>query len=278
MDRSIEWHPAVRGYIDAVLGMAEQGADGIVSIALFGSVAKGGFSEPASDVDLMVALADDAPKTAKKRVRRQLRELELKHGFGEPPRTFAAWALSPLDRLVGQRKSFFVCRESDLLAGKGAVVLGWRPLVECLFSTRIIFANIAVSAKTAWGKPLFEQATLKPIGRRHLTTNLAAFVLVDLIALASFAFNPKATKYAMSATKWMLHNCHFCHSRKPATLAQEIAFFEVKLGPRPVFSELVSLRRDYRHSLGFVFRSVGVLFRLYWTTLRDLDYPIRVVR
>ncbi|HZI12987.1 MAG TPA: nucleotidyltransferase domain-containing protein, partial [Myxococcus sp.] len=117
--------PRITGYIDAIAQACTQEGRGLVSIILFGSAAKGGFSQKVSDVDLIVVLPDGASGQERARVRGEVSRLEVAHGFKEP-----AGPRNPLqafaERAGGNDLSCFVCTRSDLLSGEVARVFGLR--------------------------------------------------------------------------------------------------------------------------------------------------------
>jgi predicted nucleotidyltransferase len=266
----------VRDYVDEVLKIAKERSLEIVSIAVFGSVAKGGFSQSVSDVDLIVALADKVPQKAKGLITSDLADLELKHGLREHPKSKTEFVYSQIDRMAGQFKSHFVCYACDLLAGNSSAVFGWHPLAEPFFSTRIGFANIVTSAKTIWGADLLKQAHVPPVRKWHLTNNCLSFLSLNGIAFLTFPILPNATKYSMSVMKWMIHNCHFCYTLKAATLEEGVEFFRAKLEHNKALLELLSLRREYRPSLKFVMECFHAIVHLYVMTVRENRFPIKI--
>jgi len=276
MKTPVDFPNKVRDYIDEVLKIANERSPDIVSISVFGSAAKGGFSPSVSDVDLIVALADEVPQKAKGLISRDLADLELKHRLREYPKSKTESVYSYIDRMAGQFKSHFVCYERDLLSGNSAAVFGWHPLAEAFFSTRIGFANIVTSAKTIWGEDLLKQARVAPIRKWHLTNNCLSFLSLNAIAFLMFSVLPNATKYSMSVLKWMVHNCHFCYTLKAATIEEGVKFFHTKLENNEALAELLSLRREYRPSLNFVKECFGVLVDLFVVTARECKFPIKI--
>jgi predicted nucleotidyltransferase len=268
----------VRDYIDELLKIANERSPDIVSISVFGSVAKGGFSPSVSDVDLIVALADEVPQKTKGLISSNLAALELKHRLREYPKSKTEIVYSQIDRMAGQFKSHFVCYERELLSGNSAAVFGWHPLAESFFSTRIGFANIITSAKTIWGKDLLNQVHIPPIRKWHLTNNCLSFLTLNAIAFLTFPILPNATKYSMSVLKWMLHNCHFCYTLKAATIEEGVEFFRTKLENNRALVELLSLRREYQPSLKFVKECFRMLVHLYVVTVRENKFPIKIER
>src|SRR5579875_48258 len=109
-----ELAPRVRGYLDAVAEACNRDGGGLVSLIVFGSAAKGGFSRQVSDVDLIVVLPDDASRERRARVRGEVSRLEIEHGFKKrsgPSNFLQGFA----QRVCGTDLSCFVCTRSDLL-------------------------------------------------------------------------------------------------------------------------------------------------------------------
>ena len=150
----------VRDYLDAVLEFADQRSSEIVSIMVFGSAAKGGFS-PVSDVDLFVVLADEVRWNRRKKLERGLAVLELKYKLRKRPKSKKESILTAVDRLAAQFKSQFICYKHDFISGNTAAVAGINPVLESLFlSTRIAFVDDVVSARTLWGEELLSRVSV----------------------------------------------------------------------------------------------------------------------
>ncbi len=141
---------------------------------IFGSVAKGGFS-PVSDVDLLVVLADE-PWKEKKRLEHDLAALELEHKLRERPKSKRELILTVVDRVACQFKSQFVCYKRDFISGNSAAVFGINPVLESLLlTTRIAFANVVMSARTAWGEELLSQVRVPLLRKGHLAKTVSDF-------------------------------------------------------------------------------------------------------
>jgi hypothetical protein len=249
----------------------------LVSVVLFGSAAKGGFSEDISDVDLIIVVPDDASRATRRRLGEDVARLEAFHGF-RPATTHAPGAVrARIERAVGHGFPCGVCTRADLISGDVARVLGLRPL-EALLVDRIVFANIIASAITVWGEDLLPHVPVPSVRRLDVFKALFAFAGVVLLSAVTFPALPDATKYAMGALKRSLHSCHFCYQRRPAALEQEVDFFRRRLGASRTLVELLALRGRYRPSFAFVIGCLPVLVRLHVRTARDNRFPIEVVR
>ena len=266
----------VRDYLDAVFEFADQKSPEIVSIMIFGSAAKGGFS-PVSDVDLFVVLADEIPRKEKKRLEHDLAELELEYKLRTRPKSKTEYILTLVDRLAAQFKSQFICYKRDFISGNSAAVAGINPVLESLFlSTRIAFADDVMSAKTVWGEELLSQVRVPRVTREHLVKNCLGFLAFNSGALAVFPVVPNATKYSMSALKWMLHACHFCVNLKSSTIEEAVELFQAEIDRDAELMELLSLRRQYRPSLRFVKGCFGTILKLYSATVKQAVFPILI--
>ena len=267
----------LRQYLDEVVEVAGKRSPDIVSIIIFGSVAKGGFSPAVSDVDLMVVLADEVSPKTKERLYSDLAGLELKHNLRERPKSGVEIMQKWFDRMAGQFKSQFVCYRRDFLSGNRAKVFGINPYVESLIlTTSVAFASIVTSARTIWGEDLLPDVSLPLLTKGHLAKNCRGFLMLNAGALLAYPVIPNATKYSMSALKWMIHCCYFCSRLRSAALEEEVEFFRDKVAEDTALIELLSLRQEYRPSLRFIWNCFGAIRGLYATTARETKFPISV--
>ena len=268
----------VRTYIDTLVNVSAQAGAPVVSVILFGSAAAGGFSDPVSDVDLIVVLDDDATPAMRRRLSEDIVRLERAHGLR--PASAAAddsGIRRRIERAVGHGFSGFVCTRSDLISGDVARVLSLSPL-EKPFVDRIVFASIIASAATVSGEDLLPNVPVLPV--RRLDVLIALFGLSNQVVLSALVFPVlhDATRYAMGALKHSLHSCYFCYHGRTAALGEEVAFFSRRMRATRTLLDLLALRGEYRHSFGFVMRTLATVVRLHVRTALDNQFPIAVVR
>lgn len=257
----------VRAYLDALVGASAAAGPPLVSVILFGSTVRGGFSD-ISDVDLIIVLPDAATREDKGRIRDEVMHLEAAHGF-RPVATHPVGAFqSRVERAVGHLFACPVCTRSDLLSGDVARIIGLRPL-EALLVDRIVFAGIISSAVTVWGEDLLPQVPVPHIRRLDVFKALFACCGGVLLSVGTFPVLPDATRYAMGALKHSLHSCFFCYHHRTASLEEEVDFFDRRLGRNRTLAELLSLRRHYRRSFTFAARCMPVVVRLHLRTARE---------
>src|SRR5712692_5355511 len=71
----------VQTYIEALVQTCAQDRIPLVSVVLFGSAAKGGFSGDVSDVDLILVVPNDASRANRRRLGEEVARLETLHGL-----------------------------------------------------------------------------------------------------------------------------------------------------------------------------------------------------
>ncbi len=262
----------VQTYIEALVQTCAQDLVPLVSVVLFGSSAKGGFSWGVSDVDVIIVVSDHASRSTRRRLAEEVTRLETLHDL-RPPTIHSPGGLQVrIERAVGHGFSCFVCTRSDLLSGHVARVLDLSDW-EAPFVDRIVFASIVASAMTVWGEDLLPQVSVPSVRRLDVFKALFGFTNQVLLSAVTFPVLPDATKYAMGALKHSLHSCFFCYHQRTTTLDGEVAFFHQRLGVSRTLVELLSLRREYRHSFAFVIRCLPTLARLHLRTARDNRFP-----
>ena len=262
----------VQAYIEALVHTCVQDRAQLVSVVLFGSAAKGGFSKAVSDVDVIVVVSDDASRAKRLRLGEDIARLETLHEL-RPATTHSPGGLQArIERAVGHGFSCFVCTQSDLISGDVARVLDLRAW-EALFVDRIVFASIVASAVTVWGTDLLPRVPVPSVRRLDVFKALFGFASQVLMSAVTFPVLPDATKYAMGALKHSLNSCFFCYHQRTTTVEDEVAFFNRRLGANRTLVELLSLRRQYRRSFAFVIRCLPTLVRLHLRTARDNRFP-----
>jgi predicted nucleotidyltransferase len=264
---SLPLSATVQTYLAAALQLCSESGVAMVSVILFGSAVIGGFQEGVSDVDLILVLADGANADVRRRLCKNVRDLEIKNGF----RHESVGLEALVEKATANDKSFIVCMRADLLSGEPARVLNVHP-AQAFFVDRIVIPSIVSSAVTVWGEDLFSSIAMQPI--RRLDGFKALFALISQIVLTIVVYPllPNATKFAMGALKRSVHSCYFCYHRRRASFEEEIGFFRRTHGASGALDELLALRRTYKSSFGFVLRCAWTLVCLHLRTARDNNF------
>ena len=207
----------VQRYIEALVDTSAHDRTGLLSVVLFGSAARGGFSGGVSDVDLIIVIPDDASPGTRDLLREAVIRLETSHGLRSATEPFPGKLQARVERAVGHGFSGFVCTRSDLLSGDVGRVLALRP-IETFFVDRIVLASIVASAVTVWGEDLLPQVVVPQVRRRDVFKALFGVSGQVLLSAITFPVLPDATRYAMGAVKHSLHRCYVCYHGRTAVL------------------------------------------------------------
>jgi hypothetical protein len=241
-------------------------------VVLFGSAAIGGWVETVSDVDLILVVPDTATDEDMDRLRREVERIEILHrlrshsAHGQP-------ALEKfLNRLTAHDRTFFICTRGDLLSGNIGRILRVHPL-QAIFVDRIVLANLVASGITVWGDALLPLVPIAPIRRFDVCKAWFSQFPMALLSAAIFPLHPGMTRYGMTVLKSSVHCCFFCYELRRASLAEEVSFFERRLGSNRTLTQLLALRREYRNSFTFVLWCIPTLVRLHWRTSIDNKFP-----
>jgi predicted nucleotidyltransferase len=267
--------PRVQAYLAAITEVFYTSENALASVILFGSATVGGDS-PASDVDLVFVLNDDATSDARIRLRDRVIGLEISHGLREPPRRKGALE-AIADVLTKNDSSFFICTRADLLSGLPGRILNLPP-AQALFVDRIVIPGILATAVTFQGEELLADVPVEPIRRFDVFKAFFGLFCQIVMSVGIFPFVPGATRYAMTSLKHSVRNCYFCYKATHASLEDEIEFLQKRSGPHPALDQLLALRRAYASSFGFVVRCMPALVRLHWRTALDNRFPHQLPR
>lgn len=268
--------PVAEQYVSSVVSVCSGPNCGVVSVVLFGSAATGSYIPGISDVDLLIVVADSATGEDRRNLRNTISQLEVSSGaLKHYP--YERGALDGIaDRITANVRSFFVCTRGDLLSGDPARILDISA-VQARFVDRVAIPSIVGSGVTIWGEDLLTQVTLLPIRRFDVAKAFFSFFNQLLFAAVAFPFTPGATKYAMETLKRSIHNCYYCYRGRPAQLAEEVAFFQQRIGLHVALEQLLKLRTAYQPRFGFILRCIFTIVRLHLVTAWDNQFPRAVL-
>jgi hypothetical protein len=267
----------VRGYLDALVHACAEDGHALVSVILFGSAVRGGFSATASDVDLILVVPDGTSAGHRRRLCAAVEALAARHGVAGHAAPRAGRLATLVDRVMGTARACVVCTRADLRSGRVERILDLAP-AQAPFVGRIVLASIVAPAVTVWGEELLPDVPVPPIRRRDLLVALFGSTCQLLLSAAVHPLLPGATRHAMGTLKQSLHGCYLVHHGRAASLETEIAFFRPLVGSERTLAELLALRRAYRPSLGFVLRSLPTVARLHLRTARVARFPVAVAQ
>jgi predicted nucleotidyltransferase len=262
----------VQAYVEAIVATCANDGRALVSVVLFGSAVNGQWVETISDVDLILIVPDGATDDEIDLLRRDVEPIESLHplrsdlAHGEPA------VEKFLNKLTAHDRSFFICTRGDLLSGDIGRIARM-PISQAIFVDRAVLANFVASSLTVWGEALLPLIPVAAIRRFDVLKAFSTAFPMALLCAVIFPLHPAITKYAMGVLKGSVHNCFFCYELRPASLEEEISFFERRLGSSRTLIQLLALRREYRNSFQFVVFCILTLVRIHWRTSIDNQFP-----
>jgi len=268
-----ELPPKVRAYVEDVIALVEARPGTCASILLYGSSAIGGYSSAVSDVDVMLVLHDDAPSGLRQTLKRELLELEVRHGFLDRDFWKRGRGRLVADKALGVFISHFICPRRAFLAGDASGIFHVNALAGALTS-RIIFANILASSMTVWGEDLGPRVQAPPVTRADVLKALASLAPILALAVLGLPFSRGATKYAMASLKKGLHACYFCYGQPPMPISGKVRFFSERYPRLAGLGMLLQLREEYRPWARFTLWCAWALPYLHYRAARDNRFPL----
>lgn len=231
----------------------------------------GGYAGDVSDVDLILVVADEAAADGEQLIE-EVSRLELHYGVRKSAPRQPTAIESFFDRITANVRSFFVCSRSDLLSGEPARILEI-PRAQAAFVDRAVIPNILGSAMTLHGEELLDRVLCPPLRRLDVVKSFQGLFNQLLLVVVAFPLLPSATRYAMAALKRAVHNCYFVYHLRPAPLAEEIEFFQQRIGRSGTLAALLDMRESYRPSFAFTIGCLPTVLRLHLHTLEDNRFP-----
>jgi predicted nucleotidyltransferase len=199
---------AANSYLKSVLSIAEK-TDAVISVVIFGSFAKGGFSER-SDVDLLVVVSDDCHQETIGQLKTVLERQAAMFGFGQTSKSFVDRFLSALMSQTGIFESSFVTRRSDFLRSDFTKIFSTNKILTSLIAPKdIVIASMLSHARTVFGEDLLVARTPVTIGSGQL---LRSLVMNSLLAVGALLISPltdKSTDLSLEAVKWSLFSTYY---------------------------------------------------------------------
>jgi len=225
------------------------------AIVLFRGLAMGQETSWASDIDLLVVLDDACGDVAEARL--------MTSGLGPSvrPGGLLGHLFSSLERATGMFSGPFVCRESDLRAGRFERIFGTSRLMTKLLAPRgLVLGSALTTFKVIYGKARRPSAPRR--SSLDVLKSLAMCLLLSVGGTLLCAVAREALKYVLEALKWAIYATHYYLTGEARPL-KELASILASRGPFPwraLAKELLRLRKEPRsHGLILLMAPLGVL-------------------
>jgi len=224
------------------------------SVVLFGSAARGQFSEGVSDVDLILVVSDDTPNQVVRKLDTELERFEATKG----PMKHRSHFLKVFAYKTALFRSHFVVKDGALRsldtrrlfnqAGGFSLPLG--RLLFSLAPADLVLRNVLRGAVVVHGENVISSLRLPdPTYSSIVQSFLVSFALSLFGALTSVLF-ADGTMFSLESLKWFLLDLQSHHNNRPSGVLDAVRFAEA-LHPSPILSQFTNLRQHYARSVSF---------------------------
>lgn len=229
----------------------------IISIIHFGST---NFTE-VSDVDLIIVL-DKIENDKIKDIQLKLKLIEIKYKFRYMRKSLIGNLLNSFEEKTGMFCSNFVCNRQDLIEGDFSKIFHTnRILTYILIPTNIVFLNVFSNYKIIYGEEINYLLPQFNISYFQFIKSILMCVLLSVISILLLLVSKDATKYAMEAVKWSLHNTYFYYNRDNMTTEHLISLF-IDKGFKKLI-RLQQLRMNYEKDIFFNLISLYLVLKIH---------------
>lgn len=257
---------SVENFINEALNLAKDiCGPHLISVYLFGGVAKGEFYENTSDVDMLYIISDECPINIIKTLEEKLKKLEFKHKILRMnSKDLLYYAFATKSALF---KSHFVLRLRSIKhlnfsamfhESEAFRLTFWKILNKpmLLFSpSRVTIRNIIKEAKILYGEDLIRRISPPTITNCEIAKIFITSWIMSIFGLISSIFSQSGTRFSLEAMKWYVLNVCSVLNGKPATVDSSLKYLSMRhLLPLPMLSiseKFVKLRKNYSHDIVF---------------------------
>ena len=206
----------------------------LISVYVFGGVARGEFCTKTSDVDLLFIVSDECPNETIDRFEGKMEKLEIKQGILPTESVdllYYAFAYKTLFfkshftlRLSGLKSLDFHAMFSE---GKSFKLAFWKILSRVVFPlapTRLIIRNMLKGAKLLTGQDLLSQKVLPQTTRSETIKIFIMSWLISIFGIVSSVFSRSSTRFSLGAMKWYLLNVYSIYHGETTTVDRSLRF------------------------------------------------------
>jgi len=235
----------------------------LVSVYIFGGVAKRDYCRRTSDVDLLFIVSDSCSKEVIARFETEMENLEIEQGIlpsESEDLLFYAFACKTLFfkshftlRLRSLRNLDF---EAMVLEGRGFRLALWKILSRTMLRlgpSRLVIRNMLRGAKLLVGQDLLSDIVLPQTTRSETTRIFVMSWLISVFGIVSSVFSRSSTRFSLEAMKWYVLNVYSIFHGEAATVDSSLrfAFANDLLSQSFVIDRFIRLRENCSYDLLF---------------------------
>ncbi|TET91700.1 MAG: nucleotidyltransferase domain-containing protein [Methanomassiliicoccales archaeon] len=254
--------------LDLIPSLQRDVGERVISVILFGSAVKGGFSKEVSDFDMIIVVDDDVSSRQVSVLDSKVQSLVEKHGIASSTAKGFKGIPQFIMAQTGMFTSQFICRRRDFISGTFTRIFSANPLLAKLLSpSGQVLGGVLKGSKTVHGEDLASEVKVaKPTNLDVMKSLIMNELLVGL-SLFYYPLTENATKLAMEATKWSAHMAGYMTTGESKSLAEAVEVLASKGISLDHLKRLEKLRRNYGPDLSFIFSAPKAIAGIHLSLL-----------
>ncbi|UCD92305.1 MAG: nucleotidyltransferase domain-containing protein [Methanobacteriota archaeon] len=255
---------------DLVPHLQTQIGDRLLSIVLFGSVVKGGFTKGISDFDMIIVVDDTVDSGLMRTIVKEAQSLAKKHGIVSSIEDEFEGIPQFIMAQTGMFTSQFICRRRDFVSGKFTKIFGANPLLAKLLSpSSQVLGSVLKGSRTVYGEDLASEIEVTESTRFDIVKSLIMNELLVGLSLFYYPFSKNATKFAMEATKWSAHMAGYMATGESRSLTGSVEVLASKGISLDHLKRLEELRNNYGPNLSFILSAPKAIASMHISMLDE---------
>jgi len=236
----------------------------LLSVYIFGGIAKGDYCKETSDVDLLFIVSDYCSEEIIDEFEKKMEKLELESGilptkydslfyafacrtaFFKSHFTVRAKSLANLDYVA----MFFESRASQLTFSK---ILSRIMLFLCPY--KLVIRNMFAEARLLLGQDLIKDASFPQVMEKEVIKVFVMSLFISIFGAISSLFSKSSTRFSLEAMKWYILNIYSIFHNKAASVRSSLEFVvKNDILSKSIISKFTKLRAEY--SYDFIFNAL----------------------
>lgn len=262
-------HAFVANALDLAVSMFRHN---LMSVYIFGSVAKDDYCRRTSDVDLLFIVNDYCSQEIIEKFERQMEKLELEKGILPTDYSLLFYAFASRTAFF---RSHFILRSRNLmnldyaamfLEGKAFRLTFSKILSRIMLSlcpSGLVMNNMFAEARLLYGQDLIREIVSPQTTKTEVTKVFIMSWLISIFGALLSIFSASSTRFSLEAMKWYILNVYSIFHNKATTVNTSLDFVirDNIFSKSTISKRFVKLRVDCSYDVIF-----NVLLPLYLMT------------
>jgi predicted nucleotidyltransferase len=254
--------PKVQAFIVNALNLATGTFQrDLLSVYVFGGVAKGDYCKETSDVDLLFIVSDYCAKGTIEKFEREMERLELENGILPTKYGLLFYAFACRTAFF---KSHFIVRSRNLVNLDYAAMFSEGKAFKLTFSKilnkimlplcpyKLVIRNMLTEAQLLYGHDLIKGISLPRATEKEVVKVLIMSWFISIFGAISSLFSKSSTRFSFEAMKWYILNIYSIFHNKATTVNNSLEFVaRSNIFGKSIICKFAKLRVEYSYDLIF---------------------------